>query len=41
MLPEYRVAGKEKQPCSSYTVRAGSKEERVTLDQDRQLAIRQ
>jgi hypothetical protein len=41
MLPEYRVSGTEKKTCCGYTVKAGGKEEKVTLDQDREVAIRQ
>jgi len=41
MLPEYRVSGPERRNCATYTVRAGGKEEKVTLDRDQQLTIRQ
>ena len=41
MLPEYRVNGTAKEVCSNYTVKAGAKEEQVTLDQDREIVIKQ
>lgn len=41
MLPEYRVAGAQKQPCSAYTVRAAGREHKVTLDRDAEVTIRQ
>ncbi|HPD13639.1 MAG TPA: hypothetical protein PLE19_01725 [Planctomycetota bacterium] len=40
MLPEYRVNGRDKLPCAAYTVRAGGKEEKVTLDGDKELVLR-
>lgn len=41
MLAEHRVSGTQKTVCSSYTVKAGGKEEKIVLDKDTEITIKQ